>query len=1160
MWSKDEHSFPGTTPNPTSSDPEQMAADRVQRINSSQEQLLQAQLQQLGIGTTDSMLDSLHNPSAYQTPFLAADASPLRNIPQGSAQWNMPMNGLSSNTPWNPTPMPPLQHRRGASDVNAAFRFPSSQPAYQRADDLPPRTSSPSYTSGMEQQRQALQQQIDQLQLQQEQLLRQQNFVSLLPSVHEYASPPRGAHRRIQSHSATTGLGAFDLLSQRSAYADARSGWNAAPGMVPFAESTSRSNFSFPPRRTTSESVGARHGAVGSEVPPRGHTRHASYQLASELSPEYLIAGGGMLHLATMGTNNEFSDDSFTESPAKHNRSSSMSSALLSWRPGTPNADPLQNLSQAQAQLAALHRSRQQAGPGTHSRSASYSGGRTPSQGQVRKALFGSYLPQASLPPLLLTGKLVVGILRVNKRNRSDAWVTTEVLEHDIFISGSKDRNRALEGDLVAVELLDPQEVWQTKRDKVDKKKRKEESQADCAPDSRRMEKVRDDIEVEGALLGLVADEEESENSPPALAGHVVAIVERTPGQIFPGTLALLRPSSAATKEKQQTERHADEKEPEKASRPKIIWFRPSDKRVPLIAIPADQAPPDFWDESPAFNTCLFVAGIKRWPITSLHPFGAMVDRLGQIGTLEAEFEALLRTHCNALASAFSEAALKSIAQCKVPAHEYADRASFGPTQGSPTSKAAVFSLQDNRLQDTAFSVEIRDDAFCVGVHIADVCAHVRPGSALDREAKKRGETVDLVHKAYDMLPPALGERVGLHPGKDRLAYSVVFTLANDDAEVWIGKSVVHVQERLTEAALDARTSPPFQQLKQYTSRLRAERIAQGALLHTRPHLAFALDKHGSPTAVHVVQHSTHELILRANRAIAFRIAAALPNAALLLRQDAPQGRAMDALCSQLRALGIQEAVSTATLPSIIASLDAPARNVADALLANAMDAPKFYCTGMVDIAKFAHYTLPAPLYTQCCAPLHSYADLCVQRQLETVLQNATQDAESVAKIAQQSNSKHQATLAAKAQCEHLYLCQLICTWSAMHGLLRRTATVMAVSKTFFDILIPDLGVEKRIYLDCLPLETYTYDAPRSCLYLTWRRGIHSLQYFSTSVHDAHIAQLWATLQDSVQTAPHEGETLQHIRPLAQLEVYIAAELEKSPPILKVFAENPFAR
>ena len=53
----------------------------------------------------------------------------------------------------------------------------------------------------------------------------------------------------------------------------------------------------------------------------------------------------------------------------------------------------------------------------------------------------------------------MAGILRVNKKNRSDAYVTTSDLDADIFICGSKDRNRALEGDLVAIELLDVDEV-----------------------------------------------------------------------------------------------------------------------------------------------------------------------------------------------------------------------------------------------------------------------------------------------------------------------------------------------------------------------------------------------------------------------------------------------------------------------------------------------------------------------------------------------------------------------------------------------------------------------------------------------------------------------------------------------------------------------------
>ena len=91
-----------------------------------------------------------------------------------------------------------------------------------------------------------------------------------------------------------------------------------------------------------------------------------------------------------------------------------------------------------------------------------------------RKTLFAPYLPQSSLPELINEGRLVTGTLRVNKKNRSDAYVSTDgLLDADIFICGSKDRNRALEGDLVAVELLIVDEVWESKKEKEEKREEK---------------------------------------------------------------------------------------------------------------------------------------------------------------------------------------------------------------------------------------------------------------------------------------------------------------------------------------------------------------------------------------------------------------------------------------------------------------------------------------------------------------------------------------------------------------------------------------------------------------------------------------------------------------------------------------------------------------
>lgn len=1237
-------------------------AERANRIASSQEQLLHAQLQQLGLDTGDD---------ASLEPTPDALLPPPHTDEPGA--WGAPHWGpasLAGASPWGPPPPPPPAartssaaapaplasmpyHRRGASDLGG-FRFPSSQPSPRGMPPDAAHARSPSsYASSplaapasaaVEQQRQAIQHQIEELQRQQQQLLRQQQLMHTSPQ----AAPPLGTfheelrggtraasaphHRRIQSQSATS-MPPSALVSPLEA--------NRWPSHAPFANDArgmrANANFSFPPRRTPSNKpagsggaggggAGGAGGARGAEgaaprspqTPARhaGHTRHASYQLASELSPEYLIAAGGMLSgsaLALAGVTgggagggapgNGVGDlaDGFADTPAHrrhpHARSTSLSSVPASAAAAAAaGGDVMANLGQAQAQLAALHRSRQQAGPGTHARSASYSGARSashggggsgpagaPGGGAPRKALFGSYLPQSSLAPLLLTGKLVVGVLRVNKRNRSDAWVTTEVLDQDIFISGSKDRNRALEGDLVAVELLDPHEVWQTKRDKVDKKKRKEEhaahqrtpssagapaTGATGAPGGRRLDKARDDAEVEGAQLKLIEDEEESDAAPPALAGHVVAIVERVAGQLFPGTLALLRPSSVATKEKQaQQAQHpppappsaptgagAHDDDREAAPRPKIVWFRPSDKRVPLIAIPADQAPADFWDEArqEQYGHTLFLACIKRWPITSLHPFGTLVDTLGPIGDLHAEREALVRSHCGALATDFPEAARKAAPapNWSVPSSEYA-RATFGATAQAGAAGAApgacVFAVarDDDAPVHIALSVEALDDgAAAIGVHVADAAYFVRPNTALDREAKRRAEAAALVGHTYPMVPGGVAHAAAFAPGADRLAVSTVVVVSPDNEvrDVRITRSVVRAATVLTPAALATELAAPSAlpaaaapRLAALAHTLRARRAAAGAIDLAEPTLHVALRRDGYPA--HAAAHPSHseaaacvhELVVHANTAAALRVAAAHPTSALLVRADAPSEKALHTLHTQLAALGTREAAAAlaapltpATLPLVLAALPPHARAVADALTAKALPAPRFFCTGMVDVSKFAHRWLPAAVYTEAAAPLAQYAQLCVQRQLLAALGEERAapelDADAAAKLAQQANARHKAVCTAEEQSAHLYLCALL----ARDGAQRHTATVMGVGEAHVDVLVAALAVEKRVHLDQLPVRVAAARAPHA-VSLTW-------------------------------DATHATQTL---APLTDVAVDVHADMDKSPPVLTVSLVAP---
>jgi protein SSD1 len=250
-------------------------------------------------------------------------------------------------------------------------------------------------------------------------------------------------------------------------------------------------------------------------------------------------------------------------------------------------------------------------------------------------------------------------------------------------------------------------------------------------------------------------------------------------GQLFSGQLGVLRPSSAATKEKQDAERRdregdREDRREQDQQRPKIVWFKPTDKRVPLIAIPTEQAPADFVENSAAYADRLFVALIKRWPITSLHPFGTLVEELGPIGDIEVETSALLKD-CNFPTEEFADSVVRCLPPIPwtIPDREYEIRRDMRSER--------VFTIDPPTAKDLddALSIKTLDDGnYEVGVHIADVSYFVKPNTALDRDARKRATSVYMVQRAVPMLPPLLSEELcSLVPDVERLTFSAFFIM-----------------------------------------------------------------------------------------------------------------------------------------------------------------------------------------------------------------------------------------------------------------------------------------------------------------------------------------------------------------------------------------------
>jgi protein SSD1 len=169
------------------------------------------------------------------------------------------------------------------------------------------------------------------------------------------------------------------------------------------------------------------------------------------------------------------------------------------------------------------------------------------------------------------------------------------------------------------------------------------------------------------------------------------------------------------------------------------------------------------------------------------------------------------------------------------------------------------------------------------------------------------------------------------------------------------------------------------------------------------------------------------------------------------------------------------------------------ARRQLEGLAVKAMHRAKYFCAGMLDIAKYQHYALNAPLYTHFTSPIRRYADILVHRQLDSVLSpiegeiKFSMDRDSVAKVAQhcnmcvpsttkaeitnQSNSKKDMSKLAQEQSAHLYLCLLIADLTQRYGPVVRQASVVGVLDAAFDVVVPEFVIEKRVHIDQIPID-----------------------------------------------------------------------------------------
>jgi ribonuclease R len=491
---------------------------------------------------------------------------------------------------------------------------------------------------------------------------------------------------------------------------------------------------------------------------------------------------------------------------------------------------------------------------------------------------------------------------------------------------------------------------------------------------------------------------------------------------------------------------------------------------------------------------------ITQSPSRQMNAVGKVLEVLGEHMAPGMEIEVALRTHD--IPHVWPEAVLEQVAKHG----EYVEDADKVGRIDLRDLPLVTIDGEDARdFDDAVYCERKKSGGWRLWVAIADVSHYVPKGSALDKEAIERGNSVYFPEQVIPMLPKVLSNGLcSLNPEVDRLCMVAEMTVSeagklsgyrffeaimNSHARLTYTKvhAILQGDESLREQY--AALVPHLTDLQQMYMALKSARQTRGAIEFETVETRFVFNAHRKiESIVPLVRNDAHKLIeecmILANVSAA-KLLEKHETPALYRIHDEPDQEKLSHFRQFLNDLGIESVLSNDPEPKeLTAALtqlgDRPERELIQTMLLRSMKQAVYQADNI------GHYGLALSAYAHFTSPIRRYPDLVVHRAIKSILASQGQQTsgayayenDEVDQLGEQcSTTERRADDATREVADWLK-----CEYMQDHVGDEFLGVVSSVTNFGLFVRLDDLQIDGLIHVSNLGQEYYHYDGAKHTL------------------------------------------------------------------------------